>query len=168
MFVAASDRITQTFAAVEEAVQRFNAEPGTGRFYPVIYNSKGALAWAWFYLREPRGWRWSLCWGVRFPENSQYWTESDPPLPNVPHVFVSLSYEHDRFAVPASLEAGRLPAGWQLASETELVTARPLGDLPLDGEAFASEFGRWVADSIEALKPTLARLVSTATAARRS
>lgn len=84
VYVAASDRIMQTFAAVEEAVQRCRGELGTGRFYPVTYNSKGALAWAWFYLREPKNWNWSFCWGMRFPENSQYWTESDPPFRKCP------------------------------------------------------------------------------------
>ena len=164
VFMAAADRIAQTFAATEKVLQRLKDELGTGRFHHVTYNSKGALAWACFYLREPRGWNWSLCWGMRFPEGSQYWIEAEPPLPEVPHVFVCLAYEEDRYAVPARAWAENLPAGWQLGSATELVAARPLNDLPLAGEAFASEFGRWVAMSIDALKPALPLLVNAATA----
>lgn len=162
VFVTAADRMQHTFNAVAERLRGINGEIGSGSITPVSYESVGAVAWAWFYLREPSKGRWYFAWGIRFPKTSRFWTEAELPLPSVPHAFVTLGAERRPVPPLADLEGGTLPEGWAKAGAHELVIGRKLSDLPTDADMLAVELANWVAASITALRPTLAKLVAAA------
>lgn len=161
VFIAAADRIQHTFNAIEERLRGLKAELGSGSFKTLDYSAAGAVTWTWFYLRKPFDAKWYVAWGIRFPEASQWWTKAEPPLPPVTHAFVALGT--DGRAVPvAALEGQSLQGGWAKAGDHELVVGRKLSDFPSDADLLAAELSRWVAASIETLKPTLAKLVAAA------
>ncbi len=161
VFVGAADRITSTFKAIEQRLQDTKAEIGSGNFREVSYQSAGATAWAWFYLRMPTNGKWYFSWGMRFPESSTIWNGVEPPLPSVPHAFVTLGTENT--AVPVSILQGEaLSNGWAVAGEHELIIARKLSDFPSEADALTAELADWVLASVTALQPTLSKLVRAA------
>lgn len=161
VFVATADRVQHTFNAVAERLYGIRWEIGSGRIRGASYDSVGAVAWTWFYLREPLNAKWYFAWGIRFPETSRFWNGAEPPLPSDPHAFVTLGTDNRPVPV-AALDGGTLPDGWARAGDHELVIGRKLTDLPTDADMLAAEFANWVAASITALRPTLAKLVAAA------
>jgi len=164
MFVGSADRIEKTFLVVREKLKSAKTELGTGNFHSLLYDGSSGIVWGgWFYVKkenQPKDWH--LTWGIRFPAISELWLGCDPPLPELPHAFLSLDTDGSDFPL-AALQPKDIPEGWRIPPEEEnLIIAKPLHEFRHDAEGLAADFGDWVDASIKSAHPMLAKLLKAA------
>jgi hypothetical protein len=168
IFVNSGTRIDKTFEKASEAIETAKTgiiKEGLEIYSALqrhVYDGNGAVAWKYFYVRKQREKtpkNWYFGWGIRFPAISQWWKDSKPELPALPHAFVVLG--SDLFDLPLSvLKSDEFPPGWTSSdAEKSLAIAKPLYAFEHDAEQFATDFGCWVANEIQSAIPVLTKLI---------
>ena len=163
VFVSAADRLNSTFWAFQNNLKKTKAELGSGEFYGPSYDTKGAVVWDWFYLKESPGAKWCVTWGIRFPETSTYWNNGVPALPKVSHAFVLLTSFGERVKVPNIVEAiGTCPLGWSVTDGNILIASKPLHEFPTEPESLTGALSEWISMRIDELRLSIPALVKSA------
>jgi hypothetical protein len=165
IFVGSADRIRATFKRVaellEERLASVNCKQPSN--YGAEYESQGSSIWDWAYLASPPAPRsdWFIGWGLRFPAKSQWWLDLDPPLPSLPHVFVSFGSDGKKEKPPIRALYDRLiPEGWvRDPNYDEMVSTKILSEFSNTSDQFSDALAEWIGNKIDDLKPILAKLL---------
>lgn len=164
IFVGSADRIFNTFqAAYKEFQPTIENIKDTQRHWGGDYefDARGRLLWEWIFLNRkyaPASYSWYVAWGIRFPDYSGCWTDANPRLPVIEHVFVNFASEKPRNLIPLKLlDQKDRPKGWSISVKAwsgvveheskelpELVVGSPVVDFLQRPEEFGQMFGRWV------------------------
>lgn len=155
--VSGAQRIETTFNRIGSAVKAELAGllvQGSPNFQ---FNSEGGVVEGWLYLKAPQR-NWYIAWGIRFPSISSWWTDVNPPLPEVTHAFVCL---HNQSGPPPSakrLDQEDILQSWTIVEDNELVAAKPLHDFSADPEQRTASMADWVCMCIAEIKPYFNKL----------
>lgn len=149
MFLPASQRFSDTFQRVWSATLDLRRELCASKT-PNLYYDEDGIAWGWAYTHTPAPLKSYIGFGIRFPEQSDWWP--DAVLPQHPHAFVTIGSDNN------SLEwesARALPAGW-VQAECDLITAKPLHDFRAQPDEFSEDLITWASarmrEAVELLK----------------
>jgi hypothetical protein len=155
LLIPGADRIKATFSrvgATAKAALGDLAVQGPPRFE---YNTEGGAMHGYLYLRKPEGQGWHVAWGIRFPDQSQWWTAADPSLPQTIHAYVYLYHDNPPGPSVKRLGIGNLPTAWVSGEDDEMVAAKPLHEFRADPDEMTADFAEWVREKIIALRPCL-------------
>ena len=157
-YFGAVRKVERTLTDVADKLSQVRAQLGMGNVSPINYTSLMACAWSWSYLSGPPGQKWYLGWGIRFPEHSdRHWKKFQPPLPDVPHVFLVLGTEGK--AIPLEKLPDALPQGWIPTGKSEAVIGYPLDSFLPSSEKFTEAVAKWIEQEMVLLHPVIKKLL---------
>ena len=127
-----------------------------------VFTETMSTLWTWFFLAKPRGGKWYIGYGLRFPRRQTFWSAFEPPLPSKPHAFVAIGREGPMPMHLDQIGAGDLSRGWVRTGPDELVVGQEISTFRNDADGFADDLARWIESEIIAVCPTLTRLAALA------
>ena len=167
IYTESAGRMENLFSLLDAAAEKTRKplEPSVTRTSSMGFHSEYSVIWSWFYFKKPKNvaFNWHIAWGIRFPTDQvDCWNGCIPPLPGVPHAFVTTMTE-GKLPIIAVDEVSKkeLHSGWSRdAGEGVLVVSKPLHEFGPDPEKMAQDMAEWVEKEVTLIAPVLTKLAS--------